>query len=138
MQLTKKFPNHKLLPYLINGLLNNFLLALLTDPTITQEELVEIVVCNHIRSVLLFIESIKNKNGFQAKRCENSDIFAKESTKTGDEKCIEPANKMGYLTDKSEEGVFYVKTNGEPPYASKNVLFKQIFFSFEVFVLKQF
>ena len=81
------------------------------------------MVCNHIRSVLLFIESIKNRNAFQAKRCEDNRIFAKESKKTGDEKCIEPANQMGYFTDKLEEGVFYVKTNGEPPYASKNMLF---------------
>ena len=83
-----------------------------------------IVVCNHIRSALLFIESIKNKNGFQAKRCDNNDIFAKESAKTGDEKCTDPANQMGYFTDKLEEGVFYVKTNGEPPYASKNIPFQ--------------
>ena len=81
------------------------------------------MVCNHIRSVLLFIESIKNRNAFQAKRCEDNRIFAKESKKAGDEKCIEPANQMGYFTDKLEEGVFYVKTNGEPPYASKNIQF---------------
>ena len=75
----------------------------------------------------MFIESIKNKNGFQAKRCDNNDIFAKESTKTGDEKCTDPANQMGYFTNKLEEGVFYVKTNGEPPYASKNIPFQLIF-----------
>ena len=95
----------------------------------------EIVVCNHIRSVLLFIESIKNKNGFHVKRCENNDIFSKESSKIGDEKCIEPVNQMGYFTDESEEGVFYVKTNGEPPYAGKNIQFKRIFPSFYRFLL---
>ena len=95
----------------------------------------ETVVCNHIRSVLLFIESIKNKNGFHVKRCENNDIFSKESSKIGDEKCIEPVNQMGYFTDESEEGVFYVKTNGEPPYAGKNIQFKRIFPSFYRFLL---
>ena len=119
----KKFPNCKCLlaPYFVNGISNIFLLALLTDHTITQEELVEIVVCNHIRSFLLFIESIKNKIGFHVKRCENNDIFSKESSKIGDEKCIEPVNQMGYFTDESEEGVFYVKTNGEPPYVGEKI-----------------
>ena len=112
---------------ILTGIPKFFLLDLLANSKLTREQLTEIVVCNHIRSVLLFIESIKNKNGFQAKSCKNSRIFAKENRKIGEEKCIEPANQMGYFTDKMEEGVFYVKTNGEPPYASKNILFNPFF-----------
>ena len=44
---------------------------------------------------------------------------------------------MGYFTDLLEEGVFYVKTNGEPPYASKNILFNlnSFFFFFKGFIM---
>ena len=89
-----------------------------------------ILGCSHRRSHLLFTESIKNRNGFQAKRCENNRIFETEITKTGDKKCLDAANQMGYFTDLSEEGVFYLKTNGEPPYASKNKPFKRVFLFF--------
>ena len=86
--------------------------------------------CSHKRACLLFTESIKNKNGFHTKRCKNNRIFAKERKKIGDKKCLDAANQMGYFTNILEEGVFYLKTNGAPPYAGKNKLFKRIFLFF--------
>ena len=35
---------------------------------------------------------------------------------------------MGYFTDKSEEGAFYVKTKNSSPFACKDVLYKLLFF----------
>ena len=90
----------------------------------------DIYACSHRRSYLLFTESIENQNGFNTYRCENNLIFAENKTKIGDEKCRERANKMGYFTNLSEEGVFYLKTNNAPPFASKNKPFKRVFLFF--------
>lgn len=86
--------------------------------------------CSHRRSYLLFTESIKNENGFHTYRCENNRIFVENRRKIGDKKCRVRANKMGYFTNLSENGVFYLKTNDAPPYAGKNKLFKRVFLFF--------
>lgn len=94
------------------------------------EQKTGIFACNHRRAYRPFIESIKDKNGFQVKHCENNRIFAMESRKIGDKKCLYAANQMGYFMDLLEEGVFYLKTSGAPPYASKNKPFKRVFLFF--------
>ena len=50
------------------------------------EQKTGIFACNHRRAYRPFIESIKDKNGFQVKHCENNRIFAMESRKIGDKK----------------------------------------------------
>ena len=95
---------------------------------ISNKKKIERAVCNHIRSVLLFTESIGNKNAFKSKRCADSKIFGREDQKLGDKICVEPANQMGYFTDKSEEGAFYVKTKNSSRFACKDVLYKLLFF----------
>lgn len=71
-----------------------------------------------MRAVAYYIESIENKNGFQAKSCSDEGIFL-EKEKQGNQKCSPSANQMGYFT-KQQSGVFYVKTKLSAPFSCKN------------------
>ena len=71
-----------------------------------------------MRAVAYYIESIENKNAFQAKSCSDESIFL-EKEKQGDQRCSLSANQMGYFT-KQQSGVFYVKTKSSAPFSCNN------------------
>ena len=83
-----------------------------------MKDRVERLICSHARSVYYYIESIQNKNAFQAKRCSHESIFL-EKEKQGDKKCTIYGNPMGYYT-KRIPGVYYVKTKSSSPFSCKN------------------
>ena len=82
-----------------------------------MKDRIERLICSHARSVYYYIESIKNKNAFQAKRCSHENIFL-EREKQGDKKCSYYGNQMGYYT-KRIPGVYYVKTKSSSPFSCK-------------------
>lgn len=83
-----------------------------------MKDRVERLICSHARSVYYYIESIQNKNAFQAKRCSHESIFL-EKEKQGDKKCTIYGNQMGYYT-KRIPGVYYVKTKSSSTFSCKN------------------
>ena len=93
-------------------------LVYLLNPFIPMKDRVERLICSHARSVYYYIESIQNKNAFQAKRCSHESIFL-EKEKQGDKKCTIYGNQMGYYT-KRIPGVYYVKAKSSSPFSCKN------------------
>lgn len=88
------------------------------NPFIPMKDRVQRLICSHARSVYYYIESIQNKNAFQAKRWSHESIFL-EKEKQGDKKCTIYGNQMGYYT-KRIPGVYYVKTKSSSPFSCKN------------------
>lgn len=68
-------------------------------------------VCSHIRAVEFLVESINSFVGFVGQKCES---YSSVSS-TGCE--FENVFKVLGEEDDSEEGVFWFKTNDEPPFA---------------------
>ncbi|XP_053996741.1 pancreatic lipase-related protein 2-like isoform X1 [Hylaeus anthracinus] len=69
------------------------------------------IVCGHNRAWMLYAESVTNPSGFPASRCPRwrPDIRAN---------CIwTPEVLMGYAVPSTVRGKFYLRTNGNPPYA---------------------
>lgn len=83
----------------------------------STKDKVQRVICSHVRAVVYYIESIKNKSAFRAKRCSRESIFL-EKEKQGDRKCSSYRNQMGYYA-KRISGVYYVKTKSKTPFSCK-------------------
>lgn len=66
--------------------------------------------CNHNRARFYYIESISTPRGFPARRCRNWTPTIKGCT-------LFPDTYMGISADRQAYGIFYLRTQAEPPYA---------------------
>ncbi|KAK0076604.1 hypothetical protein PV325_005099 [Microctonus aethiopoides] len=66
--------------------------------------------CSHNRARFYYIESINTPRGFPARRCRNWTPTIKGCT-------LFPDTYMGISTDRHVYGIFYLRTQAEPPYA---------------------
>lgn len=103
---------------------NVILLEELLNITTPLERKIEKVTCSHTSVIHYYIESIKEKDAFPAKRCINESIFTLTRAtfgkgKQGDIVCSKSDNQMGYFT-KREPGVYYVKTESTPHFHVSN------------------
>lgn len=103
---------------------NIFRLEELLNSTTSLERKIEKVTCSHTSVIHYYIESIEDKNAFQAKHCINESLFILTRAtfgkgKQGDALCSKSDNQMGYFT-KREPGVYYVKTESSPHFHVSN------------------
>ncbi|XP_046440075.1 inactive pancreatic lipase-related protein 1-like isoform X2 [Daphnia pulex] len=69
--------------------------------------------CNHCRAVDLFAESINSPLGFKAVLCNSSDNFQNGFCNSNTQAL------MGEPVSTNVRGLFYLATNGQPPYAQE-------------------
>ncbi|XP_001948097.2 lipase member H-B [Acyrthosiphon pisum] len=80
----------------------------------TPSGLAKLIGCSHSRSHQFYTDSIYHRNSFLATECPTWDEYTSGECKNNNK------NYMGHDADPKARGIFYLETNGVPPYGLSN------------------